>query len=50
MLYFQSMHNEALRINDKKENTYLIRVHIFLQIFLSSHIVSIIFYSNKHFS
>ena len=29
MLCYQSMHNETLRKNDRKENTYLIRVHIF---------------------
>ena len=34
MLYFQTMHNEALRINDKNEDTCLIRVHIFFANFL----------------
>ena len=34
MLYYQSMHDETLRKNDRKENTYLIRVHIFFANFL----------------
>ena len=29
MFYFQSMHNETLRINDKEENTYLNRIYFF---------------------
>ena len=34
MLYYQSMHDETLRKNDKKKNIYLIRVHIFFANFL----------------
>ena len=49
MLYFQSMHNEDLRKNDRKENTYLIRVHIFFCKFSHRLTLSRSSFIQKHF-
>ena len=50
MFYYQSMHNKNFE-EKRQQKKYLSNPspHLFLQIFSSSHTISIILYSNKHF-